>query len=165
MTDSPADSNMTDDGDPLATIQQRISARVIDVVLVFIVGAMIGLFAVGGDPEQDIPLWARLVSLAWVFFYETLLVVWRGQTVGKMIAGIEIVSLASGETPNLVASAARMVPVISLFVLLQQFVYPALVFLYFSAAFLSNNRGILDRVAGTVVIQGRRPGVMARSFG
>lgn len=160
MTDSPEDLPREDEveGDPLASIGQRVGARVIDWLLILAVTASIGLVAVSGDPQQEIPVWATLSSLGFVFFYETLGVGLRGQTLGKAVLGIELVSLASGERPSLLAAGLRALPIVVLMALLQQFAYPALVFVYFTAGFMKHNRGVLDRVAGTVVIQGRRPG-------
>ena len=80
----------------------------------------------------------------------------RGQTIGKMVLGIEIVRLRDGEHPGLLASALRVVPIVALLVLLQQFSYVAMVFVYFTAAFMKHSRGVLDRLAGTVVILARR---------
>ncbi len=153
-----AESEDDGGGDPLASIGQRVGARVIDWLLIFAITASIGLVAVSGDPQQDIPVWATLSSLGFVFLYETLGVGLRGQTLGKAVLGIELVSLASGERPSLLAAGVRALPVVVLMTLLQQFAYPALVFLYFTAGFMKHNRGVLDRIAGTVVIQGRRPG-------
>ena len=161
MTDLPIEPEIDDDegdGDPLASIGQRVGARVIDWFLILAITASIGLIAVSGDPQQEIPVWATLSSLLFVFFYETVGVALRGQTLGKAVLGIELVSLATGERPSLLASGARALPIVVLMALLQQFAYPALVFLYFTAGFMTHNRGVLDRIAGTVVIQGRRPG-------
>ena len=160
MTDSSEDLPREDEveGDPLASIGQRVGARVIDWLLILAVTASIGLVAVSGDPQQEIPVWATLSSLGFVFFYETLGVGLRGQTLGKAVLGIELVSLASGERPSMLAAGLRALPIVVLMALLQQFAYPALVFVYFTAGFMKHNRGVLDRVAGTVVIQGRRPG-------
>lgn len=153
------------DGDPLASIGQRIGARAIDWLLLMASALIIGLVSVAGDPEGDPPTWAVLATIGVVFFYESLLVAFRGQTIGKMLLGIEIVRLADGARPSLFTAALRVVPIVALLVLLQQFSYIAMVFLYFTAAFMKHNRGVLDVMAGTVVIQGRRGGTLARTFG
>jgi len=146
-------------GDPLASIGQRVGARVIDWLLLAAVVAAMGMLAVSGDPQQTVPRWAVLGSVAVVFLYETLPVALRGQTIGKAVVGIDIVSLERGTKPGLVAAGLRALPIVLLLVLLQQFSYIVMVFVYFTAAFMQHNRGVLDRLAGTVVIQGRRRGL------
>lgn len=153
------------DGDPLASIGQRIGARAIDWLILMAASLTIGLVSVSGDPDDELPTWAILLTLGIVFFYETLLVAFRGKTLGKSLLGIEIVTLKDGSRPSLLTAGLRVVPIIVLLVLLQQFSYVAMVFLYFTAAFLKHNRGVLDIMAGTVVIQSRRGGTISRTLG
>ena len=143
------------DGDPLATINQRIGARVIDWLILGVAVQVVVLTSVGADIDTDPPTWVILTSIGVVFFYETLLVAWRGKTIGKMIIGIEIVHLADGRRPSLLNAALRVVPIVVLLALLGQLSYIAMVFVYFTAAFMRHYRGVLDRLAGTVVIQSR----------
>jgi len=143
------------DGDPLASIGQRIGARAVDWLILMAVALIIGLVSVGGEPDTDPPVWATLTTILIVLVYESALVAWRGQTVGKMLLGIEIVSLAHGKPPQVLAAVARAVPIVALLVVLQQFAYIAMVFVYFTAGFMKHSRGVLDLLAGTVVIQGR----------
>ena len=60
MSDLPLEVEPDDGdaGDPLASIGQRVGARVIDWFFIFAVTASIGLIAVSGDPQQEIPVWA-----------------------------------------------------------------------------------------------------------
>jgi uncharacterized RDD family membrane protein YckC len=146
------------DGDPIATVGQRSIARLIDWALLLAVWLLLG-GATSQRLEDDtlrFPRWAILVWMALVVVYEAGFVAARGQTPGKMVVGIELVTLRDGRTPTIAASVARVMPVAFAMALLGSFFPIALVLVYFSAAFMANLRGILDLVAGTVVIQARR---------
>ena len=90
--------------------------------------------------------------------YEAGFVARRGQTPGKMLAGIELVALKGGMTPGLRASIARIAPVALAMSVLGFWFPTVMVFVYFSAAFADDTRGLLDRLAGTVVIKARNGG-------
>jgi len=157
MTDGADDLPSADEveGDPLASINQRIGARLIDWLILGMVVQVFALTSVGGDFETDPPTWVILTAIGVVVSYETILVAWRGRTIGKMVLGIEIVQLADGGRPSLPNAALRVVPIAVLLALLGQLSYIAMVFVYFSAAFMKHHRGVLDLLAGTVVIVGR----------
>ena len=159
MTD-PNDPPSADevDGDPLASINQRVGARVLDWLILMAISLGIGLASVSGDADVDPPTWAILAAIVVVLVYETAMVAWRGQTLGKIVLGIEIVVLADGSRPSVMSAALRVVPIVVLLAVLAQFAYIAMVFVYFTAAFMQHQRGVLDRLAGTVVIQARRGG-------
>lgn len=141
------------DSDEIATIGSRIVARLIDWIL-------LGAFWVvlGGSMSQTvddavvIPAWAVLTWMAVVLVYETAMVAWRGQTLGKMATGIKIVNAADGAKPNLWAAFARVAPV-GLTMVLGRIFPIVMVFVYFSAAFMPSNRGILDKAASTAVVK------------
>lgn len=157
MVDSVAD---TDLGDPIASINQRIGARVIDWGFLLAVWLLLGA-ATSERLEDDTLVFARWAVLAWiglVVVYEVGFVAWRGQTPGKIALGIKLVSLSDGRTLSLPSAITRVIPVAFSVTLLGVFFPIVMVFIYFSAAFLKNSRGVLDLMAGSVVIQapGRR---------
>ena len=144
----------------MASISRRIAARLIDWLLVFVVWLLLG----GATSERledgtlINPRWAVIVWIVFVIVYEAAFVAWRGQTPGKMLAAIELVALKSGDTPGLAASVVRVAPVGLAMSLLGVLFPVVMVFVYFSAAFVRDTRGLLDRLAGTVVIEARRGG-------
>lgn len=153
---SSTQAGAQEQGDPLAAISKRMGARVIDWLLLLMVMVPVTLIVIGNDPDVDPPTWIILGSILLPFVYETVMVAWRGQTIGKMIAGIEIVLSSSRSTPPLLNAALRAVPALVIMALLGQLALLVLVVVYFSAGFMNHNRGILDRLASTVVIEARR---------
>lgn len=154
MTASSNGSASEDLGDPLASIAQRIGARLIDWAILLTVWLLLG----GATSERldDGTLvfqrWAVIVWLLVVVIFETLFVAWRGQTPGKRLVGIELVSLKGGSTLSLPAAITRVMPVGFAIAVLGSFFPIAMVFVYFSAAFMKNSRGVLDLLAGSVVV-------------
>lgn len=146
-------------GDPVASVGQRVFARLIDWMLLFAAWTVIGGLSSErlDDGSLDYSRASVLVWIAVVVVYETAMVARRGQTVGKLIVGIEIVALRDGTTPSWGASFVRVAPV-GLAIAVLGLLFPiVMVFVYFSAAFTGDTRGLLDRIAGTVVIRARKP--------
>lgn len=146
-----------DQGDPLASIGQRVAARAIDWAL--LLGFWLLLGAATSERLDDGTLefqrWAVLLWIGVVLVYETGFVAWRGQTPGKMIAGIELVSLSNGAHLSVGSALMRVAPV-GVAMSLLGFLFPiVMVFVYFSAAFMKHTRGLLDVIAGSVVIVAR----------
>lgn len=144
-------------GDPLASIGQRIVARLLDWG--FLMAIWVPLAGTTSERLEDGSLelqrWAVIGWMIFVVVYEAVMVAWRGQTFGKQAVGIELVSLKGGSRLSLAASVSRVMPVGFAILLLQVFFPIAMVFVYFSAAFMANSRGILDLMAGSVVIEAR----------
>ena len=65
MTDGADDLPSADevDGDPLASINQRIGARLIDWLILGMVVQVFALTSVGGDFETDPPTWVILTAI------------------------------------------------------------------------------------------------------
>jgi len=63
------------------------------------------------------------------------------------------VSLATGRVLSLPQAFTRVIPVALAISLLGAFFPIAMVFVYFSAAFMKHSRGALDLLSGSVVIQ------------
>ena len=138
----------------LASLAQRIGARLIDWLIIF--GAWIVIMGPVSEVDGntlEIPVWARLASLLVLLVYETVLVAWRGQTVGKMILGIRLSDVRTGADPAFIRALIRAAIVGAVVILTGQFFAVVLVFVYFTAAFPADTRGLLDRAAGTVVVK------------
>ena len=154
-----ADAYQDDDdpGDPLASIGQRIGARFIDWSVLLTVWLLLG--AATSERQADGTLvfqrWAVIAWMALVVVYEVGFVAWSGQTPGKRLLRIRLVALKDGRVPSLPAAVTRVVPVAFAIAVLGAFFPIAMVFVYFSAAFMKHSRGILDLMAGTAVIQSR----------
>jgi len=151
-----ADQDYDDDlGDPLASIGQRIGARLLDWGLLLTIWLLLG--AGTSERLEDGTLifqrWAVLLWMAIVVVYEVAFVAWNGQTLGKRALGIRLVSLKNGRVLSVAAAITRVMPVAFAVALLGQFFPIAMVFVYFSAGFMKHSRGILDRLAGSVVIR------------
>lgn len=147
-------SEESDGGVPLAAIGQRVGARALDWVIIFMLWmAIMGPVIEREDDDTiSVPLWARITSLVLLVLYEVAPIVWRGQTPGKMVVGIKTLMLAEPRTPPLINALLRVLPVVAIVIVAGQFFAVVLVFLYFSAGFAKDRRGLLDRLAGTVVV-------------
>lgn len=154
--DDPAESEPAR-GDPLATIGHRIAARLVDWFLMFAVWIVI-LAITSTEGSDGLSQVSRLGVVVWIVIvvgYETIMVMTRGQTFGKSIVGIEIVRHAQGVRPGFGPSFLRVLPVGIAMSLLGLLFPIVMVFVYFSAGFMSDSRGVLDRLAGTAVILAR----------
>lgn len=150
--------------DELASINQRAAARLIDWILLIGVWMMM-LVASGSivDDPENLSSWVVLSWMVAFAVYETLLVATLGYTAGKWVMNIRVASLATGQNPPLVQAFLRVAPVLTVVALgavlasvpLGEMLFPLLlVLLYYTAGFASDSyRGILDRVAGTVVVR------------
>lgn len=158
---NPADdlSEFDDDrGDPLAPIAKRIGARFLDWAFLIMVWLLLGAATSERLPDDTLQFqrWAIVAWMILVIVYEVAFVAWRGQTPGKIALKIQLVALKDGRIPSLPAAITRVLPVAFAIALLGAFFPIAMVFVYFSAAFMKNSRGILDVMSGSVVIQARR---------
>jgi len=146
-----------DQGDPIASISQRVGARFVDWALLMTVWLLLGAATSNqlANGELEFQRWAVLAWMALVIVYEVLFVAWRGQTPGKMLLGIKIVALRNGQVLQLPNAISRVLPVMATIGLLGAFFPIVMVFIYFSAAFMKHSRGVLDLLAGSVVIQDR----------
>lgn len=143
--------------DELAAIAQRIAARFIDWFLLNVVWLLLA-GATSERLEDDglsVPRWAVVTWILLVIVYEAGFVAWRGQTPGKQIVGIKLVAATTGATPSMGASLVRVAPVGAAIAVLSQFFPVVMVFVYFSAGFMKDSRGLLDLLAGTAVVKTR----------
>ncbi len=158
MTERGSASGEDRFSDPLASIGQRIGSRLLDWFVLLAVWLPIGALTAerNDDDVLSYPLWARIAWAAVVVAYEVGFVAQRGQTPGKHLVGIGIVSAATGQRLSVPAASARVAPVIIAMSVFFVFFPVAMVFVYFSAAFMADRRGVLDRLAGSAVVQTRQ---------
>lgn len=141
----------------LATIGQRVGAKLIDWVLLFAsTFAIILPFTerIDGEvieqPRVPFVCWMLLIAL-----YEVVPTVTGHGTPGKWITRIRIVDAKTGANPRLIQALLRVLPVLAIVVIVPGSWFPVvLVFVYFTAAFAAeDHRGLLDRLAGTGVVR------------
>ncbi len=140
-----------------ATIGRRFIARLSDGLLFAVLAFLLLVPYIDTDGEEvsfDPPLWLLgTITLASVV-YEIVLIAVRGQTLGKIAMGIQVVRADTGELPSwsysgirsLLPAAAGAVPVAGLFIWLA---------VYLVAMFTPRRQGIHDLAAGTVVVSRR----------
>ncbi len=155
---NPDELDSDEPGDPLAPIAKRIGARFLDWSILMTVWLLLGA-ATSKRLDDDTLVFERWAIIAWmilVVVYEVGFVAWRGQTPGKMALKIRLVALRDGRILSLPAATTRVLPVAFAIALLGAFFPIAMVFVYFSAAFMKHSRGVLDLMSGSVVIEARR---------
>ena len=147
----------TEGPNSLASIGQRALGRAIDFVVLLIPFFLIVLPNVdtsGSDPTVDVSSGTRLLLLVAPLVYETVLIAWRGQTVGKIVAGTRVARLADGGTP--IPTQAGMRAVVPVGATLIPFVGGILSLAVYLVAIVHPLRqGWHDRAAGTVVVRTR----------
>ncbi len=157
--------------DVLATISSRVIASIIDwslLIMIFIP------FSLRIDPykipppanqqefianaekiAQSIP--EHIVIMTWSFLIayfviQTLLLVRRGQSLGKLLMRIRILDFKTHQLPSAISVVFLRV-IITTFVYLSLFFPLFLVIDYFFMLINRNNRSVHDKLAGTVVVK------------
>ncbi|HEX2274467.1 MAG TPA: RDD family protein [Acidimicrobiales bacterium] len=140
----------------LATIGQRIAARLLDALIVG-VPAFVLILATSeideGERALRTPLWAQLAATGVAALYEIVLIRKYGQTIGKRVVGIEVVRITDGRHPDWTASIMRyLLPLLPALVRIPGvFLLSPVIYLVAIADPL--RRGWHDRAAGTIVIK------------
>ena len=160
MTDYPTSGP----GSP-ATALPRAMSRLTDFVLSVlapwaVLGAILRSHVHNGKLEISTGAKVAVVAVLLLvpFLYETAFVAWRGQTPGKMIGGLRVLSRANGEVPTIRDAAIRaVIPLPFLGAMLFE---PALLLGYiavFASAAVAKGLpiGWHDRAAGTIVVRTR----------
>ena len=145
---------------PLATIGRRFAARLIDGIIITLPGALILARYVDTDaspPVLDAPLWLQaVVALLLPVAYDTLLIAWRGQTIGKVTMGIRVARVSDDGLPTIWQAGIRALLPIAAFQLPIPLVSLGLGLAIYLVAFGHPLRqGFHDRAAGTVVLSTR----------
>ena len=141
----------------LATFWPRAAARVLDSLLigvpVLVIVAVVSYSASSAD--TGVPRWGSALWFVLAVAYETSLVAWRGQTLGKMALGIKVARLDNGRPPLWWQAAIRICLPAATAAFpfdIAIIVYPTV---FLTAGFDPIRRGIHDRAGGTVVVVAR----------
>lgn len=127
-----------------ASLGRRGVAFLVDGALV--VFAVILALSAAGNPGTTTTL---LIAFGLPLVYEALFVQQTGQTIGKGLLGVEVVSADGGPTSDAQAWVRGLVKVGQL---------GCCGVLYLSAVFSAERLGLHDRIAGTRVVRGGRRG-------
>jgi len=130
---------------------RRVLATIVDVIVLSVfLGLMSALFGTTstGDGQVSASLSGipALISLVLVFAYYILMEGYLGQTLGKMLVGIEVIREDTGGTPGLKAAAIRTVARI-----IDGFFFYAVAFIAVLAS--GKNQRLGDMVAHTLVVR------------
>lgn len=142
----------------LAPIGRRVLGRLIDTAIVMIPFMVLAAqyVTIHGDKVDvgKLPGWFTVAWQATAVGYETVLLTWRGQTLGKMAAGTRV-ERSDGSNPHWWQAALRIgVPSLA-------FLIPVLgggllaAAIYLTAIWHPFRQGWHDRAAGTVVVASR----------
>lgn len=145
--------------DELASFAQRAMARSVDLLVVAVLSLALLAPQLQGQPgDGSVPRWAKIaVAVVWLG-YEAATTALLGQTMGKLATGCRVADRHTGDRPGFARSVVRAAVIPGLIPLLGVFSLLA----YFSAMFdRREHRGLLDRLAGTVVVKAT-PGVRGR---
>jgi uncharacterized RDD family membrane protein YckC len=143
-----------------APVGLRATARIIDFVIVLMPATLLAeAFGVGRNDDGLLvgPTWPRFILPVTFVLYETLMVAWRGQTVGKLLCRIQVVEWSTGEVPTTREAAFRAaVPGIFFFLYLLGGAFGLLLFvpavIYLSSVADPVRRGVHDRAGDTIVL-------------
>jgi uncharacterized RDD family membrane protein YckC len=143
-----------------ARVGLRATARIIDFVIVLMPATLLGeLFGVGRNDEGLLegPTWPRFILPVTFVLYETLMVAWRGQTIGKLLCRIQVVQWSTGQLPTAKEAALRaVVPGVFFFLYLLGGPFGLLLFvpsmIYLSSVADPVRRGVHDRAGETIVL-------------
>jgi uncharacterized RDD family membrane protein YckC len=144
-----------------ATLRQRVIGRAVDMTLlcVLLVGALSGFVSTdaNGNAHFDVPPLFLVALIVAVFAFETVPVRLRGQTPGKILMKTRVVRASDGGRPSWRAAFTRWGVVVVVLVVLGGLYPPAglaaTAALYATALMDPNGRGVVDKLAGTEVVQ------------
>lgn len=149
----------------LASIAQRGAGRFLDVLIVFVPvfvllvltqGEALEAAEQGRSDEFAMPTWLIGVWAALLVVYETVLIAWRGQTIGKFAVGVRVARYADGKSPTPSQAALRALLPATSFVFFAVIGLLGFDWVFFMTA-LPNvlRRGWHDIAGGTVVVRTR----------
>lgn len=139
-------------GDPLASLAQRALARAIDLLVVGLISLAFFApqLAVQDGQDATVPRWTQLAVLGLWLAYEAGTTSFLGSTMGKLAVQCRVADRRTGRRPGLGRSVVRAAVVPGLLALA-----PLFGLLGYATAALDprEHRGLLDRLAGTVVVK------------
>ena len=134
--------------EPLGSVLARLSARLLDAALML-------LAVLAGASLSNAGRIALLVAVP--ILYETVMVATAGRTVGKMLLGLHVVRRSDGAKPGWLPALSRGTPS---GILAAGPVLAAVLMVLSILPMVGDTRlqrSLQDRIAGTVVVQRRRP--------
>lgn len=148
----------------LASPGKRLVARIIDLILLWILMAIIGLMGLGsgvalGSTGTDLGVGAAIGAIFMTIVtivvltiaYEVTLTAIQGQTVGKMAVSIRVVRADTGDVPGWGKAIMRWaLPNLMIFVPIIGWLLSVLT--YVSLVWDDRRQGWHDKVAATVVV-------------
>jgi uncharacterized RDD family membrane protein YckC len=157
---APAYASAAAEAGLLASIGQRIGARLLDGLIIGL--PLTVLVFAASDVSEDrktisTPLWVQLVAAVVSALYEIVLIRTWGQTVGKRVLGIKVVRITDGALPDWTASIVRYVlPVVPVLIPVSG-VFLLSIVIYLVAIVHPLRQGWHDRAAGTIVVKADSP--------
>lgn len=141
----------------LALFAPRALARILDAALIGFPVLLIGLATVlpSQGNEAELPRWTSAVWFVLVIVYETALVAWRGQTLGKLVMGVKVGRIDNGRPPPWWQAAIRIALPAAAAGLPFQWAIIAYSAIYSTVMWNPLRRGLHDQAAGTVVVASR----------
>lgn len=98
-----------DAGRPIASVQERLVGRLVDLLIHIVAGIAISLPFSGGDGDSFTAV--AIITAVLAFLWETIWLIRSGATVGKHLAGTRVVVRSDPwEPPGVVQSALRCTP-------------------------------------------------------
>lgn len=143
----------------LASFAQRSIGRGIDLLIVAVLFFMVaGPFIETDEVDRGVPFKAVVAGVvAWIV-YEMVTVRLLGSTMGKMAVAASVVDMGTGARPSWAQAGIRAIVVPALVPLVSIFAG-----VVYSTATIDRRtrRGLLDRLAGTVVVRAAAGGAQA----
>jgi uncharacterized RDD family membrane protein YckC len=138
-------------GDEIASLAQRAMGRSIDLMVVAVISLAFFAPQIAADPsDASVPRWTQIAVFGVWLVYEAGTTAYLGQTMGKMAVACRVADRRTGRRPSLARSIVRAAVVPGLLPLVQV----AGLLGYATAALdPKEHRGLLDRLAGTVVVK------------
>lgn len=157
MSDPGAGDHHDHDGaadgaeDEIAGLAQRALARSIDLMVVGIISLAFFTPQLVRDPDDaSAPRWVQWAIFGLWLAYEAGTTAFLGQTMGKLATGCRVADRRTGRRPALAPALVRAAVMPALLAL---FAFFGLLGYATAALDRREHRGLLDRVAGTVVVK------------
>lgn len=142
----------------LASIGQRGVARIIDLLVLSVPAVLVVVPFVHVDGDEvtaDVPQWVGMVALGILVAYETMMIAWRGQTVGKWVMGLRVARFTDGGTPTVGQALLRILFPACFLAIPIPVIDTMWIVVYLSSMYSPMRRGWHDKAGGTIVIRTR----------
>lgn len=149
-------SDFPEDGpDSLATVGERVVAKLIDLAILAVPAVLMVLPFVeqGTEVTVEAPPWLTVAVVALLVVYDTVMVGVWSRTAGKFALGLRVAQIEDGGRPDWWRSAVRVLLPAAILVLPMLGVLVGIVFV--RAAFDPLRQGWHDKAAATLVVRTR----------